>query len=73
MVEIHPIAPLIFLIVGLALTFYGRMLLKSVAFLIGAIMGATLAYLLAIQIAPRVDEYISPQICIIIAIIFLTI
>ncbi len=69
MADISSIPLLILLIVGLVLTFYGRRVLKTIAFLIGAIIGANLAYVIAINIGPRLEEYLSLQFCIIIAVV----
>jgi hypothetical protein len=67
--SVSSLSYIILLIVGLALVFYGRAILKSVAFLIGAIIGATLALNLAEFIHPFVDDYIGLGFCLIIAVI----
>lgn len=69
MADISSVPLLILLIVGLALTFYGRRVLKTIAFIIGAVIGASLAYVIAVEIGPRVEEYLSLQLCIIIAVV----
>ena len=69
MVDFNSISFIILLVVGLALTFYGRAILKSVAFLIGAIIGASLAYNVAVIIGPQLEEYIALGYCLIIAVL----
>jgi hypothetical protein len=67
--DYYSLSYIILLIIGLALVFYGRVILKSVAFLIGAIIGATLALNLAILLGPLFKEYIATEFCIIIAVL----
>ena len=69
MVDFASISFIILLVVGLALTFYGRAILKSIAFLIGAIIGATLAYNVALFIGPYIEDYIGLGYCLIIAVV----
>jgi hypothetical protein len=62
---------LILILVGLALAFFGKRIMETIAFIIGAIIGANLAYLIALN--PRVQEYVadymSGETCIIIAVV----
>ena len=51
MVDFTAIPLLILLIIGLVLTFYGRRVLKTVAFLIGAIIGATIGLYLGLALS----------------------
>lgn len=65
------IAFVIFILIGLALAFFGKRILETIAFIIGAIVGANLAYLIAInpQVQDYVTDYMSGNVCIIIAVI----
>jgi hypothetical protein len=62
---------LIFILIGLALAFYGRRIMETIAFVIGAIVGANLAFLIAQN--PKVQEYVADymtaETCIIVAVI----
>ena len=62
---------LILILVGLALAFFGKRIMETIAFIIGAIVGANLAYLVAInpQVQEYVADYMSGELCIIIAVI----
>ncbi len=60
---------IILLILGLALCFFGKRILETLAFLIGAIAGAALAMVLAPIIHPYVEQYLSLEICLILGII----
>ena len=59
----------ILLILGLALCFFGKRILETIAFLIGAIAGAALAMVLAPYLASYVADYLTETQCLIIAII----
>jgi hypothetical protein len=61
MVDFNSISLSLLLIVGLVLTFYGRRVLKTAAFIIGAIIGAGIGYL--------VGSALGDGFCIIIAVI----
>ena len=62
---------IILAIIGLVLAFFGKTILESIAFLIGAILGATFAFMLATSpaVQARVGAYIPLNWCIIIAVI----
>ena len=59
----------ILLILGFALCFFGKRILETVAFLIGAIAGAALAMVLAPNLHQFVDQYLNAEQCLIIGII----
>jgi hypothetical protein len=59
----------ILLILGIALCFFGKRILETVAFLIGAIAGAALAMVLAPNLHQFVDQYLNAEQCLIIGII----
>ncbi|MCK5559038.1 MAG: hypothetical protein KAJ51_00530, partial [Thermoplasmata archaeon] len=42
---------------------------KTIAFIIGAVIGASLAYVIAIKIGPWLKDYLSLELCIIIAVV----
>ena len=56
-----PLGLIILVLVGLALAFFGKRILESIAFLIGALIGATLAFLYAPALYKYVDQYLSLQ------------
>jgi hypothetical protein len=60
---------IILLVLGIALCFFGRRILETIAFVIGAIAGAALAMVLAPRLYPYVEEYLSLDMCIIIGVI----
>ncbi len=60
---------IIFLLLGLALAFFGKRIMETLAFVIGAIIGAAVGLWLAPRLFEYVDQYISLEICIIIAVI----
>jgi hypothetical protein len=60
---------LILLVLGLALCFFGKRILETIAFVIGAIAGAALALVLAPRLYQFVEEYLTLNQCLIIAVI----
>ena len=60
---------IILVLLGLALAFFGRRIMETIAFVIGAIIGAALALMYAPALYTYVEEYISLNMCIIIAVI----
>jgi hypothetical protein len=67
--ELELIGLVILIVLGLILAFYGKRILETFAFIIGAIAGAALALMIAPYVYSYVSDSISEGLCIIIAVI----